>query len=223
MSCYQAATGPGSGPTPGALVMVEAWRRITGLGSLGIFNPRPIRGTGAGTGRPLRWSLHAEGRAGDLRCNALDPAERILGDRFAAEAIEHFAELGVQQIIWNRRIWSCTRAAEGWRPYNGSAGPHLDHLHTELNRAGAARPAPLWATLTLGDETDMTPAESKLLAEVAQKLDVLYSAFIEGAPAVGAPPLGQSITQTAYAAAGVDLPKRPSIRAQVAKLIAGGR
>jgi murein DD-endopeptidase len=45
--------------------------------------------------------------------------------------------LGVEYLIWQGRIWSVTRTAEGWRPYDGGdmhdphsvTGGHLDHLH----------------------------------------------------------------------------------------------
>jgi len=45
--------------------------------------------------------------------------------------------LGVEYLIWQGRIWSVARAAEGWRPYdgggmhdpNGVTGGHYDHLH----------------------------------------------------------------------------------------------
>ncbi len=46
-------------------------------------------------------------------------------------------KLGVEYVIWQGRIWSVARAAEGWRPYDGGGmhdpnsvtGGHFDHLH----------------------------------------------------------------------------------------------
>jgi hypothetical protein len=46
-------------------------------------------------------------------------------------------ELGIEYLIWQGRIWSVTRASEGWRPYDGGGmhdpssvtGGHYDHLH----------------------------------------------------------------------------------------------
>jgi len=51
--------------------------------------------------------------------------------------------LGVEYVIWQGKIWSVRRAAEGWRPYNGGGvfaprsitGGHFDHLHVTA-RAG---------------------------------------------------------------------------------------
>ena len=45
--------------------------------------------------------------------------------------------LGVEYLIWQRRIWSVARNSEGWRPYDGGGmhdpnsvtGGHMDHLH----------------------------------------------------------------------------------------------
>lgn len=45
--------------------------------------------------------------------------------------------LGVMYLIWQGRIWSVARSAEGWRPYDGGGmydptnvtGGHYDHLH----------------------------------------------------------------------------------------------
>jgi murein DD-endopeptidase MepM/ murein hydrolase activator NlpD len=46
-------------------------------------------------------------------------------------------ELGVEYLIWQGRIWSVARAAEGWRKYDGGGmhdpdsvtGGHFDHAH----------------------------------------------------------------------------------------------
>jgi len=45
--------------------------------------------------------------------------------------------LGVQYLIWQGKIWSVARSAEGWRTYDGGGmydptdvtGGHFDHLH----------------------------------------------------------------------------------------------
>jgi len=49
----------------------------------------------------------------------------------------HATQLGIEYLIWQGRIWSVARAAEGWRPYNGGGmhnpasvtGGHFDHAH----------------------------------------------------------------------------------------------
>lgn len=38
-------------------------------------------------------------------------------------------------VIWNRRIISTDRLAEGWRPYAGS-NPHTSHVHLSVARHG---------------------------------------------------------------------------------------
>lgn len=155
---YDRATGCSSGPTPGALALVDHWKRTTGLGSLGIFNCRPIRG---GTS----FSIHAEGRAADLAANANDPRQVSQGDAYAQWLTENSEALQVQQIIWNRRLW---RSGQGWRAYDGSAGPHLDHLHVELNRDGANWVHPLLtgAPPPPQEDDDLTPEESNLLSRI---------------------------------------------------------
>jgi hypothetical protein len=48
--------------------------------------------------------------------------------------------LGVEYLIWQGKIWSLARDAEGWRPYNGGGmhdpasitGGHYDHLHVTV-------------------------------------------------------------------------------------------
>ncbi|WP_269305742.1 M23 family metallopeptidase [Aeromicrobium sp. HA] len=49
--------------------------------------------------------------------------------------------LGVEYLIWQGRIWSVRRAAEGWRSYDGGGmfdprsvtGGHYDHLHVTVS------------------------------------------------------------------------------------------
>jgi len=49
----------------------------------------------------------------------------------------HAQQLGVEYLIWQGRLWSVARAAEGWRSYDGGGthdpasvtGGHLDHAH----------------------------------------------------------------------------------------------
>jgi hypothetical protein len=123
---YDPATGPSGGPTPGAIAVRDHWRRTTGLGDLGIYNPRPPRG---GTG----WSVHAEGRAVDLAADALFTAERETADRYCRFLIDVAPKIQCQYLIWNRRSW---KSGRGWAAYSG-VSPHTDHIHVELNRDGA--------------------------------------------------------------------------------------
>lgn len=45
-------------------------------------------------------------------------------------------------VIWDRRIWSRAREAEGWRPYSGS-NPHTHHVHISV-RADARDDSSPW-------------------------------------------------------------------------------
>lgn len=64
---------------------------------------------------------HPQGVAGDFMTRN--------GDALAEYAVANHLELGINQVIWNRRIWTLERASEGWRPYTGTSNPHVDHVH----------------------------------------------------------------------------------------------
>lgn len=85
----------------------------------GIYNCRPVRGGSAP-------SLHGEGRACDL---GIRPYSAGYGTSLAQALVDHHEALGIQLVIWNRRIWTAGRG--GWRAYGG-VSPHTDHLHVEL-------------------------------------------------------------------------------------------
>lgn len=95
-----------------------------GAYNLGIYNCRTVRG------RSTK-SLHSEGRAIDVGFSGVaNPA----GTRLLNKLLPHVGTLGIQQIIWNRRIYS-SRYPNGAR-YTGD-NPHTDHLHIELTRQAA--------------------------------------------------------------------------------------
>ena len=136
-----AGTQCASGPQPGSValmdVIITSWDELDmaeathdpvtsqdDLTSYGIFNCRNTRG-----GSTL--SLHAEGRALDIKCNAYDSHAKAEGDALREILIEKSHKLGIQLIIFDTKIWSITRASEGLRPHTGSSGPHKDHLHVE--------------------------------------------------------------------------------------------
>ena len=160
---YDAATGPSKGPAPGALAIRNHWRKVTGLGDLGIYNPRKIRG---GQG----WSLHAEGRAADLAANISNPAEKYHADRYCQFLIDNAEALQVQYLIWGKRSW---KSGRGWRPYSGSF--HGDHIHAELNRDGArdvtaTQLDALWSAWT----DDHTPTEDEVTeADIARISEIV--------------------------------------------------
>ncbi|MEJ5915289.1 hypothetical protein [Pseudokineococcus sp. 1T1Z-3] len=103
--------------------------------------------------RPGTTSEHPLGRAcdgtfGNVYGERPTPGQRDLGWEVAGWLQEHARVLGVQYVIWDGRIWSPRRDAEGWRPYDGGGlhdpddvtGGHLDHLHVSV-REGELPPA----------------------------------------------------------------------------------
>jgi hypothetical protein len=89
--------------------------------NLGIYNCRSVAGTST-------TSLHGEGRAADLGVPVGAGWAQTLADRLVALS----GELGIQCVIYNRRIWSGSYPNAGWRTYTGS-NPHTNHLHVELS------------------------------------------------------------------------------------------
>lgn len=119
---YQGATTVSGGPAPGAKALMSWYLGTYPDGTnLGIYNPKTIPGTAV-------LSLHAEGRAADLGCPRWASWATVLADQLRS----YSAELGVQCVIYDRRIWSGAYPDAGWRPYAG-ADPHDTHLHVELS------------------------------------------------------------------------------------------
>lgn len=83
-------------------------------------------------------SDHYEGRAIDVMLTPLGPANTELGWRIATYLQSNAQRLGITYLIWQARIWSPARAAEGWRPYRHPSGRggatllHLDHVHASF-------------------------------------------------------------------------------------------
>jgi hypothetical protein len=117
-----------NGPQPGPVVlrqMIQA--NLPQVIRIGIYNVRNVAGSS-------KQSLHAEGRAVDIYLNAFVAPERMLGDQLFAAFIECSASMGLEEVIWNRQIWSLTHR---WvRPYTG-VKPHIDHVHVGFTRTGS--------------------------------------------------------------------------------------
>jgi hypothetical protein len=90
----------------------------------GIYNPRNI----AGTNTP---SLHAEGRALDIGLNVNKPSEKVIADRLFDIFVDLAGQMGLQEIIWNRQIWSTARPVV--HPYTGHDA-HTGHIHVGFTR-----------------------------------------------------------------------------------------
>lgn len=83
-------------------------------------------------------SDHYTGRAIDVMLTPLGADNTALGWRIATYLQSNSQALGITYLIWDGRIWSPERAAEGWRPYrhpSGRSNPtldHLDHVHVSV-------------------------------------------------------------------------------------------
>ena len=144
--------------------------------SLGIYNCRPVRGRQS-------MSIHSEGRAVDYGLPVVGGVAHPVGMQVVRALGERGDELGVQTVIFDRRIWSA-RSPNG-RRYTG-VNPHLDHLHIELTREGGRSltverlggAAPARPTLRLGDRGLPVVNVQRLLKV---RLDGVFGAETEGA------------------------------------------
>ena len=121
---YEPARSCTGSATPGARALMSWFLGAyasQGGHNLGIYNCRTVAGSST-------TSLHGEGRAADLGVPIGASWAQTLADKLVA----YSAELGIQCVIHNRRIWSGSYPHAGWRTYTGS-NPHTDHLHVELS------------------------------------------------------------------------------------------
>lgn len=116
----------------------EHWPQVTYIGG---YSCRKIANSN-------QMSVHATGRALDLMLptDSSQPrdesADNDLGDALANWLLENADELGIQLIIWDNMIWSSSRSpGERFRVYTNEH-KHHDHIHMELNPAGAALDTP---------------------------------------------------------------------------------
>lgn len=166
------------GPQPGAWGQMDwfltNYREKGGVNS-GIYNCRAVRG-----GRTT--SLHGEGRAAD---NGVRPYSAEYGTKLANAIVNNSKALGVQCVIWNRKIWSSTYPDQ-WRNYTGVAS-HVDHLHVEFTWASAKRAraeqAELWAKILgggAGGSTESSGSSGKQYTSV--KYGQLLKLYVKGDP-----------------------------------------
>lgn len=98
-----------------------------GAFNLGIYNCRSVRGS-------ANRSIHGDGRAVDVGFKLVNGRANPAGWQLLNLLLPHVDRLGIQMIIWDRRIWS--RRTPTGAPYRGVA-PHTDHLHIEFNWSAA--------------------------------------------------------------------------------------
>ena len=130
------------GFTKGAVALSDWLRsRYRNTRTIGGYSCRP------NTANTAQMSLHAEGRALDWMISAGTSANRATVARFVKKVSSGNWRLGramgIQEVIWNRRIWTSARHSEGWRAYTGP-NPHTDHVHIGINRAGASKRTSFW-------------------------------------------------------------------------------
>jgi hypothetical protein len=127
---------------------------------------RNVRGESWGTVRCEKWgphefSVHAEGRAIDWHLDARKPAERraamglieaLLATDRNGNAHALARRMGVQGIIFDCRSWWSGMDDMGqYSACEGSKDPdpttaHRDHVHIELNLAGAHKQTSFWGS-----------------------------------------------------------------------------
>jgi MYXO-CTERM domain-containing protein len=136
----QSCTG---GMEPGTVVLRDYLAaHYPQVRSIGGYACRPIVGDSSAT------SVHATGRALDimLPLTSDGEADNDLGDPIGRFLIEHAAEIGIQQIIWDRTVWRASRTPGAKESTYGGEHPHHDHLHVELSvEAGVDMATPWFA------------------------------------------------------------------------------
>ena len=96
------------------------------ISATGIYNDRNVAGT-------TKKSAHAEGRALDVHLSVKRPDEKLIGDQLFRILAEAAHQTGIDNVIWNREIWSRARSKHFYHGKN----PHTDHIHIEFTRGGS--------------------------------------------------------------------------------------
>jgi hypothetical protein len=86
----------------------------------------------------------------------------------------------LKYIIWDRRIWSRSRAADGWRPYSGS-NPHTRHMHVSVGEGpdghstGPYDDSSPWGLRASGGtvQRPQKPAASQPIEEIVMSLPTI--------------------------------------------------
>jgi len=124
------------GLTPRAEAVREDLRaRFPGV-PLGGFAPGGVH-----TGH-MPGSAHYEGRAIDAFVRPVSPRNTQRGWALAQYLVANAARLSIDTVIFDDRIWTARRAAEGWRHYSVATDgkpravarvlEHRDHVHVDV-------------------------------------------------------------------------------------------
>lgn len=126
---YEAAVACTGSSRSGARALME-WclAKYSGVArNGGIYNCRSVRGS-------TTTSIHSEGRALDVMFPVHNGKAHASGTELLNTLARNGTSLGIQSIIWNRKIYS--RRTPNGRDYSG-VNPHVDHLHIEMVRTSA--------------------------------------------------------------------------------------
>jgi hypothetical protein len=108
------------------------------------FGPQRVGGFAPGgvTSGHMRGSAHYEGRAVDVFFRPVNERNRTRGWALAEYAVAHAERLSVDTVIYDGRIWTSRRGAEGWRAYSPDTSgrtakvaeilEHRDHVHVDV-------------------------------------------------------------------------------------------
>jgi len=124
--------GP-DGLTPRTRRAMHAVKQAFGVTNIGGSCPGGCR-----TGH-IPGSDHYTGHAIDIMLTPINAQDRALGDTIANWLVANADRLAVKYVIWDDRIWSAARFAEGWRPYEHPSGTkcdshaHRDHIHLSVS------------------------------------------------------------------------------------------
>ncbi|MDQ3627793.1 MAG: hypothetical protein M3419_03090 [Actinomycetota bacterium] len=84
-------------------------------------------------------SAHYDGRAVDFFFRPIRPAQTRDGWALAQYLVARAAALEIRTVIFDERIWTARRSAEGWRAYEVSSSSgdqdillHRDHVHVDV-------------------------------------------------------------------------------------------
>lgn len=156
--CGPAAYLGGTTPPPWLVAMLPGVQPDTLLVAGAVANKFPKIRVYGGV-RPDSLPYHPSGRAVDIMVSSAfadfkSPEAQAYGQGIADLVVQNAQALGVDHVIWNAKIWSHGRAAEGWRQcgtpaggcYNGpdDTAAHRDHIHvTTFGNVGRGMPQPM--------------------------------------------------------------------------------